>query len=226
MYVVMTMLANGYFVRNIGACYFNSSRLVITVMPADSHSARRVSRSRIFVCPRYNTGCKFWAWAIFVSAVIGDGFCFPAANHVSMSAIQKSGSSCVAIAIVGVSMMLSWVSHFIPCDSMYLTTGFVLLSVAFVGCGVASLADVGVSSKFISENVGVSIGKSISPYMPMPSSSDGVSKSVGNGSVPGGGVVVLGCVFATGIGWGGVAVGIVGAFVLLVVMLPRSKFDR
>ena len=145
---------------------------------------------------------------------------------MSMSAIQKSGSSCVAIAIVGVSMMLSWVSHFIPCDSMYLMTGFVLLSVAFVGCGVASSADVGVSSKFISENVGVSIGKSISPYMPMPSSSDGVSKSVGNGSVPGVGVVVLGCVFATGIGWGGVAVGIVGAFVLLVVMLPRSKFDR
>ena len=195
-------------------------------MPADSHSARRVSRSRIFVCPRYNTGCKFWAWAIFVSAVIGDSFCLPAANHVSMSAIQKSGSSCVAIAIVGVSMMLSWVSHFIPCDSMYLMTGFVLLSVAFVGCGVASSADVGVSSKFISENVGVSIGKSISPYMPMPSSSDGVSKSVGNGSVPGVGVVVLGCVFATGTGWGGVAVGIVGAFVLLVVMLPRSKFDR
>ena len=52
----------------------------------------------MFVAPRYKTGFRLFAVAMFNRVIIGDGFVLPAANQFSVSATQKSESECVAMA--------------------------------------------------------------------------------------------------------------------------------
>lgn len=75
---------------------------MIILTPCDSHSARFSSISKILVAAKYSTGRSPCAAAAFIAAATGDGHCLPVANHDSASAIQKSGSLCVAIAYLSV----------------------------------------------------------------------------------------------------------------------------
>lgn len=91
----------------------------MTVMPSSRHCARRASKSIMFVCSKYSTGRTPRAADIDKTVSAGDGFCRPAANHVSLSAIQKSGSLCVAIASWSVITMPFSIVNFMLCDSRY-----------------------------------------------------------------------------------------------------------
>lgn len=74
----------------------------MTDMPMVVHNSVFLSRSIMLVAPRYITGIRFLDFAISRIWVIGDRRFSPAANHVSSSAIQNSGSVCVAITCLSV----------------------------------------------------------------------------------------------------------------------------
>lgn len=131
-------------------------------------------------------GVRLCFEAAFWTAIIGDGHMRPAANQLSVSATQKSGSLCVMMACVSVMTILSSVEYALLFSVRYLINS----ELSFVSVCV-SVSDSG-SSKFISVNVGiVSIsGVGISK-----------SKSVGNGND----VSSIFCVsdmLGTGVCWG------------------------
>lgn len=117
--------------------------------------------------------------AAFFAAMIGDGHTLPAANQLSVSATQKSGSECVAMACVSVIIMSPSVVNFCPVLFRWsIKTELSADAVSDWGTwGALSLVS-GVS-KLISVNVGVnwSIASGVM-------SSDAVmSKSGGTGNV-------------------------------------------
>ena len=65
----------------------------------------------MFVAPRYKTGIKFLDFAISSILFTGESRFSPAANHVSSSAIQNSGSVCDAITCLSVMIKSSDVSN-------------------------------------------------------------------------------------------------------------------
>ena len=136
-------------------------------MPSDSHLARRASRSNMFVWARYKTGRRPCAVPTDKTVSAGDGFCLPDANHVSLSAIQKSGSLCVAIASRAVKITPFSEMNSVCWANRYSATG--IFSSFIVSDGVGCCG----SSKFISENTGVNDG-TVSVV--------GVSKFDGNGN--------------------------------------------
>ena len=98
-------------IPRLGDCYSdNSSGVVITVIPDDSHDLRTLSKSMMLSEPRYNIGFSFLSWAIVSSCFIGDSICLPVANQKSLSHTQKSSSLCVAIACLFVMIMSSTIS--------------------------------------------------------------------------------------------------------------------
>lgn len=148
---------------------------VITVIPFDSHSDMFLSRSSMFVAPKYMTGVKLFVDANSWTVFIGDGIDFPVANQLSESATQNPLSMWLMIANFSVWIMLS-----ISVYSMLFTSRCSLTMSLF---GLVWLL-AGVSSKFISENVGVSVNKGTLPNTGIESP-DGVSmsKSSGRGNV-------------------------------------------
>lgn len=116
--------------------------------------------------------------AAFFAAMIGDGHTLPAANQFSVSATQKSGSECVAMACVSVITMSPSVinvrSLLFRCSiNLELSDGTVS------DCGVGTTASVSGVSKLISVNVGVNCSI-VSGVM---SSEALMSKSGGTGNV-------------------------------------------
>lgn len=107
----------------------------MTVMPLFFHWVHRISKSIIFFCPRYNTGRRPCSVPAASTASAGDGFCFPAANHVSLSATQKSGSLCAAIASRDVNIILSVTVNSVPFLDKYSVTGVKSFSGLSVGDG-------------------------------------------------------------------------------------------
>lgn len=87
--------------------------------PICDHWSRMLSISIILVWARYITGFNPVVADSFIRAIIGDAFCLPAANQFSGSAIQNSGSSCIAIICVSVNIMLFLVVACLPCASKY-----------------------------------------------------------------------------------------------------------
>lgn len=148
----------------------------MTVMPLFFHWVHRISKSIIFFCPRYNTGRRPRSVPAASTASAGDGFCFPAANHVSLSATQKSGSLCAAIASRDVNMILSVTVNSVPFLDKYSVTGVKSFSGSSVGDGCGWSGGV---SKSMSENTGVKEGISDSSDCVL------ISKSDGNGNSPG-----------------------------------------
>lgn len=119
--------------------------------------------------------------------IIGDGHTRPAANQLSMSATQKSGSLCVIMACVSVIITFSSVEYVFLFSVRYLINcelSFGAVCVSLFGSG---------SSKFISVNVGVISISGVGMF---------VSKSVGNGND----VALISCVLdVSGVGvWCGV----------------------
>ncbi len=150
----------------------------MTVMPSDSHLARRASKSIIFVFFKYSTGRTPRSPTVAVRRAVGEGFCLPAANQSLSSAIQKSGSSWMAIANLSVIIM-SFVADMILSprvvkNSIVSVSGIVS---AVVGAGVSS----GASSKLISLKTGADMFKISSPFASGAGDSSPKSKSVGNG---------------------------------------------
>ena len=124
----------------------------------------------MFVSARYNTGRTLCAAARANTVSAGDGFWRPAANHVSSSAIQKSVSSCIAIASVSVIMMPFSTTYGRLCASRYS-----VMSVFVDGAGVFVIVSFMVSgSKSRSWNIGVNVGVVLSEPM--------ISKSSGSGN--------------------------------------------
>ena len=149
----------------------NSVGLVMTVMPSWRHCARRASRSKMFVWARYSTGRTPRAADSDKIASAGDGFCRPAANHVSLSAIQKSGSACVIIASVSVITIPFSIVNFRPCWVRYSV-------IAVASSGVFDSAPGVGASKSRSWNIGVKVGIDVSKLSLMSS----ISKSFGGGN--------------------------------------------
>lgn len=137
-------------------------------IPIDSHVGRNLSKSIMFVAPRYSVGINFRSVAIFVTRAIGDSICLPVANQNSSSHTQKSSSVCDAMACLSVMIMSSIISCFLPIESRCSDIG--LVGVVF-----------GVSPNVMSVNVGVDISAK-SDIDKFESDSVGVmSKSDGNG---------------------------------------------
>lgn len=65
---------------------------VMTVIPTLFHSFICLSKSNMFVAPRYIAGFNSWSWAYWIICLIGDGRALPDANQFSESITQKSGS--------------------------------------------------------------------------------------------------------------------------------------
>lgn len=154
--------------------FYISDRSVITVMPSDCHCGINLSISIMFVCARYIAGIRSYLVAVFFTVMIGDGHTRPAANQLSVSTTQKSGSSWVMMACVSVMITFSSDRYGLLCWFRYsinseLSFVYSLLFVSGVLSGV---------SKLISVNVGMSF-----------ISGDAISKSVGNGRPSNGGVV-------------------------------------
>ena len=145
---------------------------MITRTPADSHLVRTVSRSNIFVVPRYNTAVRSVDAVWDFNAAIGDGRVRPSANHVSSSAIQKSGSSCVAIAMVSVNIMSPSIVNSMPASR-----NTFVIAVSDVASGAAGVGD---ASNVISEKVGM-VGIDVTGMESPPNTSSPISKSVGIG---------------------------------------------
>lgn len=82
-----------------------SSGVEITTMPISVQVCNCLSNSNMFCSARYNTGIRFFDREISSNCLIGDGRWVPGANHVSVSAIQNSGSVCDAIARLSVMTM-------------------------------------------------------------------------------------------------------------------------
>lgn len=165
-------------------CYFNSFKSVITFIPASSQSFILVSKSRIFVDPRYKIGGKFVSDDLVISSSIGDGFCLPDANHVFSSAIQKSLLLCAAITSWLVRIKLPCIMKSLFFSVRYSITGFKSSEISEFGVmdGLATSSCLfESSSKSISENTGVKEGTS--EYIGGSFSGD-ISKSLGRGSSP------------------------------------------
>lgn len=97
----------------IVAVFYRLEISVIILMPLFFHSSRFLSKSIMFVVPRYKIADILFAWAIFNNSGIGDSRVLPAANHVGSSIIQKSLSSCIAITALSVTTIsLSNTSNF------------------------------------------------------------------------------------------------------------------
>ena len=127
-------------------------------------------------------GVRLCFEAAFWTAIIGDGHMRPAANQLSVSATQKSGSLCVIMACVSVMTMLSSVEYALLFSVRYLINS----ELSFVSNSM-SVSDSG-SSKFISVNVGIisvsGVGVSISKSAGRGndvSSMSGVSGVLGTG---------------------------------------------
>lgn len=161
-----------------GIFYISLSRVSMTRMPADVHSAILVSISNILRVARYSMGRRP-SVAAAASFAIGLGHDLPLANQVSSSAIQKSGSSCVAIIISSHMTKSSRRMALRPCAVKNSITG---QGVSDVVSGVSGVAGV-LSPNVISENVGTVFSEN----PPVSKSSDGSkSKSVGSGNSPAG----------------------------------------
>ena len=146
----------------------------MTVIPSDAHCARRASKSNMFVWAKYSTGRTPRAAPAAKTASAGDGFCLPAANQFSLSAIQKSGSLCTAITSRSVNISPFSTVNSVPFANRYSVIGLISSSIVADCCAGAVGAS---SSKFISEKTGANVGA--------PPNS-GVSKSWGRGSSPAG----------------------------------------
>ena len=85
-------------------------------MPLDSHSGIRVSKSRMFCAPRYNTGVTLCSFAMATTDAIGDGLVLPVANQLSGSVTQKSLSVCAIIACLSVIIISFVVVKSVPFD--------------------------------------------------------------------------------------------------------------
>lgn len=108
-------------------------------MPLLSHSARLASKFIMLVAPRYKTARTLCSCAVANNPGIGDSRVCPAANHVGSSIIQKSGSSCTAMAALSVNAMSLLITE--NCrfaDVKYSATGFV--SVSSVSSGADGVA--------------------------------------------------------------------------------------
>ncbi len=176
---------------------------MITTMPSDSHLARRVSISIMLVDFKYKTGVKLSPAAIWAAAT-GDCFCWPAANQDSSSAIQKSGSSCVAMAWRSVIIILLSMRIILWPWARNSSAILGAVSVAGVGASISKSVNFGVAvigaagesgllSNVMSENTGASENSVNSGSM---SKSDGNGMSfadciTGTGSAAGVGGVVM-----------------------------------
>lgn len=104
--------------------------------------------------------------------MIGDGHVLPAANQLSESATQKSGSECVIMACVSVITMLSAILNVRPeFDKCWVRSSMVDLSDCDVGVSVLGTS----SPKVMSVNVGADVNS-------VAGISTGMSKSEGNGN--------------------------------------------
>ncbi len=72
--------------------FYNSSKSLIIFIPASDHCVIRLSISIMFFAPKYIAGVRPRSVATVWAAAIGDCACLPAANQLSESATQKSGS--------------------------------------------------------------------------------------------------------------------------------------
>lgn len=133
----------------------------MTTTPDFSQSARRASMFIILSHVIYNTGTTLCAAAMRVTAVIGDGFWRPVANHVSPSATQKLGSSCVAIAYLSVTITSSSIAiiGMLCAPRKSVTAGAPVARAAWVtdaglSCEISTVVSSSNPSNFISRNTG------------------------------------------------------------------------
>lgn len=150
----------------------------MTVMPSDSHLARCASNSMMFVFFKYSTGRAPRSPTVAVRRAVGEDFCLPAANQSLSSAIQKSGSSWMAITNLSV-IIISFVADII------LSPRVVKNSIVSKSGVVSVDASGGVSSdgssKLISVKTGADTFTKFSPGAPASGVVSPKSKSVGNG---------------------------------------------